>query len=258
MDADQHAASSGREAARTPRRRGRTVVAIALVVLVLGAAIFLGRLVLRSRRGTHDQTEATQASGPDAAGQQDEAGKADRAATFVKQGLEAKSAGRLGEARQKLEDAIKFDDTNWEAHHGLGWLLASSDSASVKGRARDEFQKVVKLSPSPEIADEAAKAADRMTAALWTVHRRTSEEAATERLDRLLSALGTMGAESPQQAVEQAGVDPVAYLLSGRLDQGVRVDVQWTSPEGAEASPNCKRRSKTAVVIGSVENRGTP
>ena len=238
VDADQHAASSGREAARTPRRRGRTVAAIALVVLVVGAAASLGWLVLRSRRGTHGQTAATQASGPDAAGQQDEAGKADRAATFVKQGLEAKSAGRLGEARQKFEDAIKFDDSNWEAHHGLGWLFASSDSAAVKGRARDEFQKVVELSPSPEIVDEASEAADRMTAVLWTVHRATGEEAATERLARLLSALGTMGAESPERAVEQAGVDPVAYLLSGQVDEGLRVDVQWTSPEGAEASPN--------------------
>lgn len=87
------------------------------------------------------------------------------ASALVEEGMRAKHAGNYAEARAKFEAAVAADASNLQAHWGLAWVyaeLADAGAADLKDKAIAEFNTVLELGASGEMAEEAQAALKRL------------------------------------------------------------------------------------------------
>jgi len=88
------------------------------------------------------------------------------AGAMAQDGLTLKHEGNYTAAKQKFEAAIAADPNNLVAHNGLAWILAemadATGDAGLKAQAVAEFNKVIELGASGEMAAEAQAALQRL------------------------------------------------------------------------------------------------
>ncbi len=87
------------------------------------------------------------------------------ASAMVSAAMQAKHAGDYAEARARFEAAVAADPSNLDAHWGLAWIYAEmhdAGAADMKDRAVAEFNQVLQLGATGDMADEANAALERL------------------------------------------------------------------------------------------------
>jgi len=87
------------------------------------------------------------------------------AAAMVSEAMQAKHAGNYAEARTRFEAAVAADPSSLDAHWGLAWIYAEmydAGAADMKDRAIAEFNQVLQLGATGDMADEANAALARL------------------------------------------------------------------------------------------------
>ena len=87
------------------------------------------------------------------------------ASAMVSEAMRAKHAGNYAEARTTLEAAAAADPSSLDAHWGLAWIYAEmydAGAADMKDRAIAEFNQVLTLGATGDMADEANAALQRL------------------------------------------------------------------------------------------------
>jgi len=98
---------------------------------------------------------AVEGPAPTAAEAPDLAARRAQAAALLQEAVALKRDGKLAEAAQQLQEALKLDDANPEVHRVLGWTLLS---LGRKAEAAAAFRNVLELKPRPEVEAEVKEA----------------------------------------------------------------------------------------------------
>ncbi len=87
------------------------------------------------------------------------------ASAMVSEAMQLKHAGNYAEARSRFEAAVAADPSNLDAHWGLAWIyaeMADAGAADLKDKAVTEFNQVLQLGATGDMAAEANAALQRL------------------------------------------------------------------------------------------------